>query len=51
MRNANGTRTFFLGTKLVDEVERSAHLEIARIAKRERILHQPDVNAQREYGN
>ena len=34
----------------MDEVERSVHLEIARIAKRERILHQPAAVAQREYG-
>ena len=34
----------------MDEVERSTHLEIARISKRERILHQPDAVAQREDG-
>lgn len=32
----------------MDEVERGAQLEVARIAKRERILYQPDAITQRE---
>ena len=47
---SNGTRTFFFSTEFVDEVEDGAQLQVACIAKRERILHQPNAVAQRKYG-